>query len=180
MTTLREQFKEKIAKDLEKELGCLNLHEIPKPLKVTVNVGLGKGLKDARYMEAVEATLRRMTGQKPVTTKSRLSIAGFKIREGMVVGMKVTLRGKRMWDFLDKMVHVSFPRVRDFRGIPISTVDDGGNLSVGFQEHMAFPEIRSDEIELVHGLQVTITSSARTKEKGLALFRALGFPFRRS
>ena len=180
MTTLREQFKETIVQGLQKELGCSNLHEVPKPLKVTVNVGLGKGLKDARYTEAVEETLRRITGQKPVTTTSRLSIAGFKIREGMVVGMKVTLRGKRMWDFLDKMVRVSFPRVRDFRGIPISTVDESGNLSVGFQEHMAFPEIRSDEIELVHGLQVTITTSARTKQKGLALFRALGFPFQRS
>lgn len=180
MMTLREQFKEKIAKDLQKELGCSNIHEIPAPLKITVNVGLGKGIKDARFTEVVEGTLRRITGQKPVLTKSRLSIAGFKIREGMVVGMKVTLRGKRMWDFLDKMVHVSFPRVRDFRGLPISTVDDGGNLSVGFREHMAFPEIRSDEIELVHGLQVTVTTSARTKEKGLALFRALGFPFQRS
>ncbi|OGL72198.1 50S ribosomal protein L5 [Candidatus Uhrbacteria bacterium RIFCSPHIGHO2_02_FULL_54_11] len=180
MTTLREQFSTTGIKGLQKELGLSNIHEVPTPLKVTVNVGMSKGLKDARYMETVEETLRRITGQKPVMTKARLSIANFKIREGMVIGMKVTLHGKRMWDFLDKVVRVSFPRVRDFRGIPVSTVDESGNLSVGFREHMAFPEIRSDEIELIHGLQVTITTSARTREKGLALFRSLGFPFQRS
>ena len=160
MTTLREQFSTTGIKELQKELGLSNIHEVPTPLKVTVNVGMSKGLKDARYMETVEETLRRITGQKPVMTKARLSIANFKIREGMVIGMKVTLHGKRMWDFLDKVVRVSFPRVRDFRGIPVSTVDESGNLSVGFREHMAFPEIRSDEIELIHGLQVTITTSA--------------------
>jgi len=180
MSKLREQFKNVVLKSLKEELGVRNVHQIPKIEKITVNVGVGKGLKDARFLETVEETLRRITGQKPIMTKARISIAGFKIREGLVVGMKVTLRGKRMWDFMDKMVHVSFPRVRDFRGISTSTVDESGNLSVGFREHIAFPEIKSDEIEMIHGLQVTVTTSARTKEEGLALFRALGIPFQRS
>lgn len=180
MSTLREQYKTSMMKGLQQELGLSNVHQIPRPKKITVNVGVGKGLKDARFLETVEETLRRITGQKPVVTKARISIAGFKIREGMVVGMKVTLRGQRMWDFLDKMVHVSFPRVRDFRGISDSTVDESGNLSVGFKEHIAFPEIKSDEIEMIHGLQVTVTTSAGTRERGLALFRALGIPFQRS
>lgn len=165
---------------LKNELKHANVHEVPVPQKVTMNVGVGRGLKEARFLEVVQETLRRITGQQPVTNKARISIAGFKIRKGQVVGVSVTLRGRRMWDFLDKLVHVSFPRVRDFRGIPLSTVDESGNLSVGFREHLAFPEIKSDEIELLHGLQVTITTSAKNREEGLALFRALGIPFQRS
>lgn len=178
--SLKQHYTGTVSKQVGTELGLKNVHEIPVIEKITLNVGLGKGLKDARFTEVVEETLRRITGQKPISTKARISIAGFKIREDMVVGMKVTLRGKRMWDFLDKLVHISFARVRDFRGISESTVDEHGNLSVGFREHISFPEIKSDEIEMLHGLQVTITTSAKNRKEGLALFKALGFPFKTS
>jgi large subunit ribosomal protein L5 len=175
--SLRTKFKKEVVTALKSELGLKNIHQVPVPKKVTVNVGLGKGLKDAKFAEVVEANLKRITGQKPVSTKARKSVSGFKIREGMVVGMVVTLRGNRMWDFINKLVNVSFPRVRDFRGISTSTVDHKGNISIGFKEHTAFPEIRSDEIETLHGLQVTITTNSDDKKHGLALFKALGFPF---
>ncbi len=178
-TNLRDQYKDTIVPVLKKELNLSNINQVPVIQKVTVNVGVGKGLKEARFLEVVEDTLKRITGQKPVHTKARLSIAGFKIREGMTVGMKVTLRGGRMWNFLDKLVKVTFPRVRDFRGISTSTVDDHGNLSIGFKEHIAFPEIQSDEIEIIHGLQVTVTTTATSKEEGMKLFEALGFPFQK-
>lgn len=175
--SLQEQFKKDIVKKLKSELGLGNVNQVPVPKKVTVNVGLGRGLKDTKFVEVVEETLRRITGQKPVSTKARISVAGFKIREGMVVGMMVILRGNRMWDFINKLVNVSFPRIRDFRGITTSTVDQKGNISIGFKEHIAFPEIKSDEIEVLHGLQVTITTNSKSKKEGLALFHALGFPF---
>ena len=175
--SLHKKYKEEIVGKLKDELKLSNINQVPFVEKVTVNVGVGKGIKEARFIEVVEDTLKRITGQKPVVTKARLSIAGFKIREGMTVGMKVTMRGNRMWDFLDKLVNVSFPRVRDFRGIATSTVDQNGNLSVGFKEPIAFPEIKSDEIEMIHGLQVTVTNTCKDKEEGLALFKALGFPF---
>ena len=177
MTTLREQFSTTGIKELQKELGLSNIHEVPTPLKVTVNVGMSKGLKDARYMETVEETLRRITGQKPVMTKARLSIANFKIREGMVIGMKVTLHGKRMWDFLDKVVRVSFPRVRDFRGISKKSFDKNGNYTIGFKENVAFPEIKTGEVDKIHGLQVVINTTAKTEAEGLSLLTHLGFPF---
>lgn len=151
---------------------------VPRLLKVTLNVGLGAGIKEAKYLEAAEKTLTRITGQRPVKTRARLSISNFKIRKGMVIGMKVTLRGKRMWDFLDKLVHITFPRVRDFRGLSLDGFDGQGNYSLGFREHMAFPEIRPDEIETVHGLQITVSTTADSKEEGKSLLTALGFPFK--
>jgi large subunit ribosomal protein L5 len=181
MTRLKELYTKTVKPVLQKELGLSNIHEVPSLLKVTVNVGLNaKSGKDSKVAEVVEDTMLRVTGQKPVKTLARQSIAGFKIREGMVVGMSVTLRGKRMWDFMDKLVAVTFPRVRDFRGIPPSSVDQHGNFSYGFREHTAFPEIKSDEIESLHGLQVTITTDAGGQKEGIALLRALGFPFQRT
>ena len=178
MSALKEQFTKTLVPGLKSELKLSNIHEVPTVTTVTVNVGLGKGLADAKYYDVVEQTLERITGQKPLKTLARKSIANFKVREGMVVGMKVTLHGKRMWDFLEKLVAVTFPRVRDFRGISESVVDQAGNMNLGFSEHIAFPEIRSDEIEMIHGLQVNVTTTARTREEGLALFRALGFTFK--
>lgn len=175
--TLKQRYRTEIIPKLKTELGCSNVHQVPSLVKITVNVGASKAVKEPKMIEVMEETLRRITGQKPVRTKARLSIAGFKIRKGMVVGLVVTLRGKRMWDFLEKLVAVTFPRVRDFRGVPLSSVDASGNFSCGFREHMAFPEVRSDEIEAVHGLQVTVTTNAKKRERGLALFRALGVPF---
>ncbi len=158
--TLQERYKTEIIPLLKKELGEKNAMALPKVTKVTVAVGLSQGLKDPKVMETVENTLTRITGQKPAKTKAKKSIASFKIREGMVVGTMVTLRGPRMWDFLARLVNATFPRIRDFRGITASSIDARGNLSVGFRENLAFPEIRSDEVERIHGLCATLISAA--------------------
>jgi large subunit ribosomal protein L5 len=175
--TLKERYNKEIRPKLMKELGISNVMAAPKVTKVTVSVGLSQAIKDPKVMELVETTLRRITGQKPVKTKAKKSIASFKIREGQIVGIMVTMRGDRMWDFLTRFTQFTFPRIRDFRGISDKAVDAQGNLSIGFKEHLAFPEIRTDEVERVHGLQVTISSTAGTRKNGLALFKALGFPF---
>lgn len=178
--TLKERYQKEIAPSLLATDGLKNVNAAPKVTKVVISVGLSQGIKDPKVLETVEQTLKRITGQKPVRTKAKKSIANFKIRQGMVVGMMVTLRGNRMWDFLTKLIHTTFPRIRDFRGISSKIVDDRGNLSVGFREHLSFPEIRSDEVERIHGLQVTVSTTAGTKERGRALFKALGFPFQSS
>jgi len=165
---------------LKKELGIQNATALPKVVKVVVSVGLSQALKDPKVLETVERTLVRITGQKPVKTEARKSIANFKIRQGMVVGMMVTMRGARMWDFLTKLVDATFPRIRDFRGLSTKNVDRQGNASIGFREHLAFPEISSDEVERLHGLQITVTTTAGTREKGLLLLNALGFPFQKT
>ncbi|OGL67187.1 50S ribosomal protein L5 [Candidatus Uhrbacteria bacterium RIFCSPHIGHO2_01_FULL_63_20] len=174
---LKEHYKTTVVPALKNQFGYTNVHAVPTITKVTLNVGLGKGLKDAKFLETAESTLRRIAGQAPVKTKARISISNFKIREGMVVGMKVTLRGKRMWDFLEKLVKVSIPRTRDFRGLPVNGFDGQGNYTLGFKEHIAFPEIKSDEIEVIHGLQVTINTTAKSKPEALSLLRTLGMPF---
>ncbi len=176
MQNLQEQMKTTIGPALCSQFGYTNAHETPSIMKVSINAGFGKG-KDAKFADVVVETIRRITGQQPVRTKAKQSIAGFKIREGMVVGVMVTLRGKRMWDFLTKLTNIAFARIRDFRGIPESAVDSQGNFNYGFTEHVAFPEIHPDEIETLHGLQVTITTTAKNHEEGLALLKALGFPF---
>lgn len=175
--TLKERYTTEIVPMLQKELGITNRMAVPKVTKVVLSVGLSQGNKDPKVLEVVEATLRRISGQKPVKTKAKKSIASFKIREGMTVGIIVTLRGARMWDFLSKLTQVTFPRIRDFRGISSKVVDAQGNLSVGFKEHLSFPEIRSDEVERLHGMQITVTTTAGTHVVGQRLFKALGFPF---
>lgn len=172
----QESYQKEIVPKLMDEHGYRNRLAVPRVSKVTVNVGLGQGIKEAKYLEAAEKTLTRISGQRPVKTQARVSISNFKIRKGMIVGMKVTLRGKRMWDFLDKLIHVALPRVRDFRGLSAKGFDGQGNYSIGFREHIAFPEIRPDEIETIHGLQVTISTTAHTKDEGVALLRHLGLP----
>lgn len=176
MQALKEKYTKVVAPALRKDFSRANPHETPAIVKVTINAGLGKG-KDAKFADVVTDTLRRITGQEPVRTKARKSIAGFKLREGQVVGAMVTLRGPRMWHFLEKLSQVAFARIRDFRGVPESAVDKQGNFNYGFVEHTAFPEISPDEIESLHGLQVTITTTARNHEEGIALFKGLGFPF---
>lgn len=175
---LQERYSKEIGPKLKEMLGISNTMAVPRVLKVIVASGLNRAKTDDQTKETVVKTLTRITGQKPVITKARKSIAAFKIREGQEVGVMVTLRGKRMYDFLDRLVSYAFPRVRDFRGIATSIVDRNGNASVGFREHLGFPEIRIDEVERVHGLQVIIQTNAGTKERGLALFRAIGFPFK--
>ena len=175
---LQERFSKEIRPTLGKDLGLKNPMQAPRVTSVTLAVGLSHGLKDAKFIDVAESTLMRITGQKPVRTKAKQSISNFKIRKGMIVGLRVTLRGPRMWHFLDKMLNVTFPRIRDFRGISSSHIDQNGSISIGFREFLPFPEIRPDEVERVHGLQVTVTSTAGDKKKGLALFKALGFPFK--
>jgi large subunit ribosomal protein L5 len=176
---MKEQYTKEIVPKLMEQFSYKNINAVPTIQKITLNVGLGKGLKDAKYIEAAESTLRRISGQAPVKTKARKSISGFKIREGMVVGMKVTLRGPKMWDFVEKLVTVSLPRVRDFRGLNPDAFDGQGNYSIGIKEHIAFPEISSDEIELIHGLQIVISTSAKTNEEAEALLRLLGMPLKK-
>jgi len=174
---LSEKFKKTIVKDLQKELGDTNVNSVPKVTKIVLNVGINSNSKDSSMPDVVEATLTRITGQKPVKTLAKKSISNFKIRQGMVIGMKVTLRGERMYDFMEKFLKVTLPRVRDFRGLSHRGVDEMGNYSVGLKENIAFPEIKADEIEKMHGIQITFSSNAGSKERGLALFKALGFPF---
>ena len=175
---LREQYEKKIVPALMERFGYKNRMAVPRLKLVSVNVGMSTNLlKDPKIPETVEATLTRITGQKPVKTLAKKSIASFKVRQGQNIGMKVTLRGARMWHFLEKLVHVTLPRVRDFRGISPKLVDKQGNLSMGFKEYIAFPEIRPDEIEKLHGVQVTVNSTAKSREEGLELFRLMGFPF---
>lgn len=175
---LKEYYFKKIVPDLKKQLGYTNNLQVPRLEKVVLNVGLGKGLKDATFIDIVESTLTRISGQHPAKTKAKKSISNFKIREGMVIGLKVTLRGQRMYDFVEKLVKVTLPRVRDFRGLNWKILDKEGNLNLGIKEHISFPEIRSDEIEKLHGLEAAIVTTAKTPKEAKALFLALGFPFK--
>lgn len=177
--SLKENYKKQVVPALMKEFGYKNINAVPTIKTITLNIGVGPGIKDAKFIEMAENTLRKISGQKPVHTKARKSIAGFKIREGNVVGMKVTIRGKRMWDFLDKLVNISFPRIRDFRGLSTNSFDGNGNVSIGFKEHMAFPEISSEEIEATHGIQVTILTSAKSDKEARSLTTLLNFPFKK-
>ncbi|MFH1077866.1 MAG: 50S ribosomal protein L5 [Patescibacteria group bacterium] len=175
--TLKERYTKEIAPALAKEFGIANALAVPKVAAITVSIGASQGLKDPKFFETAENTLARITGQRSVKTKAKQSIASFKIRKGMVVGLRVTLRGPRMWHFLEKLLRVTFPRIRDFRGITTKHVDGRGNISIGFREFLSFPEIRPDEVERIHGLQVTVSTTAGDRAKGIALLRALGFPF---
>ncbi len=176
--SLKDSYKTSVVPELMKEFGYKNVNAVPVVNTVTLNIGVGPGMKDAKFLETAQNTLKRISGQRPVTTKARKSIAGFKIREGSVVGVMVTLRGKRMWDFLEKLIHVSLPRVRDFRGLSKKSFDGNGNYSIGFKEHMAFPEISTEEIEITHGIQVTIATSAKTDKEAEALLKHLRLPLK--
>ncbi|MDD5341620.1 MAG: 50S ribosomal protein L5 [Patescibacteria group bacterium] len=177
---LKEFYNKKVVPELEGKFGYKNDMQVPKLEKVVLNAGLSKGLKEPSYIETVESTLARISGQRPQKTKAKKSISNFKIRKGMVIGMKVTIRGQRMYDFIEKLIKITLPRVRDFRGLPVENLDRNGNLNIGIREHIAFPEIKADEIEKLHGLEIAIVSSAKSKEEALALFSALGFPFRKA
>ncbi|MFA6534424.1 MAG: 50S ribosomal protein L5 [Patescibacteria group bacterium] len=174
---LQEKYKKEVVAVLRQEFGYANIMAVPTITKITLNAGVGKALQDPKYLEVVDSVLARISGQQPVKTRSKKSIAAFKIREGMVIGFKVTLRGGKMWNFLDKMLSVTLPRVRDFRGINPKSFDGQGNYSLGFKDYIAFPEIRSDEVEKPHGLEVVITTTAKTNAEAFGLLKALGFPF---
>ncbi len=174
---LYKQYKEKIVPKLKVDLGLANIMQVPKISKVVLNVGVGKHVKEASYIENVENTLSKITGQKPVRTKAKKAISNFKSREGMEIGVAVTLRGPRMYQFLEKLLNVTFPRMRDFRGISPKAFDRQGNYSIGLKENSAFPEVKMTELDKVHGLQIVINTTAKNQKEGLALLAAMGFPF---
>jgi large subunit ribosomal protein L5 len=176
---LKEQYRQEIAPALMKEFGYKNVMQVPRLEKISVNIGLGEALQNAKALEAATEDLRTITGQKPVITKARKSIATFKLREGMSIGAKVTLRGNRMWDFLDRLINIVLPRQRDFQGVSPDSFDGRGNYSVGLREQLAFPEIVYDKVDKVRGLEVTIVSSAHTDEEARRLLALMGMPFRR-
>ena len=174
---LKAAYSESLVGRLQEELGLANRMQVPRMEKVVINMGVGDALRDARMLEAAVADLQLITGQKPVVTKARKSIAGFKLREGQQIGAKVTLRGDRMWEFIDRLVSVSIPRIRDFRGLNPRAFDGTGNFTLGLTEQLIFPEIDYDKVAKVRGMDITVVTTARNDEEGRALLVALGFPF---
>ncbi|MBE9175279.1 50S ribosomal protein L5 [Synechocystis salina LEGE 06155] len=175
---LKTLYQETVLPKLQEEFGYKNIHQVPKLIKVTVNRGLGEASQNAKALESSLTELATITGQKPVVTRARKAIAGFKIREGMPVGVMVTLRSERMYAFLDRLINLALPRIRDFRGISPNSFDGRGNYSLGIREQLIFPEIDYDTIDQIRGMDVSIITSAQTDEEGRALLKALGMPFR--
>jgi large subunit ribosomal protein L5 len=174
---LKVRYREEVLPRLRQELGYANRMEVPRLLKVVINMGVGDALKDARMLEAATQDLAVIAGQRPVVTKARKSIAGFKLREGMSIGAKVTLRGDRMWEFVDRLITVAIPRIRDFRGLSRRSFDGHGNYTLGLTEQLIFPEVDYDKVVKVRGMDITVATTAQTDDEGRALLIALGFPF---
>ncbi len=179
MSWLKERYKNEIVPALEKSLNVDNVMDVPRIRKVVVNIGVGEALDNAKALDAAVADLTKITGQKVVVTKARKSIANFKLREGRAIGAKVTLRGERMWDFLDRLMNIALPRTRDFRGVSADAFDGRGNYSLGMREQLVFPEIDYDQIDKLRGLEVTIVTSARTDDSARQLLKLLGMPFKK-
>lgn len=179
MEGFKARYQKKVIPQMREKFGYKNDLAVPKIIKAVINIGIGKIKDDKKFIEAIENNLSRITGQKPIYTLAKKSISAFKVRQGDKVGLKVTLRGKKLYDFLDKLICVTFPRVRDFQGIDAKkSIDREGNLNIGFREHIVFPEIKSDEIERIHGLEVAIVTNTNDWEKGYFLLKYLGFPFK--
>ena len=176
---LKQRYREEIAGRLKDQLGLTNTMQIPRFEKIVVNVGLGEAVNDSRALEGAVRDLTQITGQKPRVNRARKSIAGFKLREGMPIGVKVTLRGDRMWEFFDRLLSVALPRIRDFRGLKATAFDGRGNYTFGLTEQLVFPEVDYDSIDAVRGMDITIVTTAETDEQGRALLDAFGFPFTR-
>ena len=173
----KERFNKELRPVLKQELGLGNIMQVPRLEKIAINMGVGEAVKDGRMLEAAVADLTTIAGQKPVVTKARKSIAGFKLREGQAIGVKVTLRGDRMWEFLDRLVSLALPRIRDFRGLNADAFDGHGNYTLGVTEQLIFPEIDYDKVGQVRGMDITVVTTATTDDEGRALLVALGFPF---
>lgn len=176
---LKERYQEEITPTLINALKLNNVMEVPRVEKVVINIGVGEALDNARALEAAVSDMTIITGQKPIVTKSKKSIANFKLREGRSIGVKVTLRGERMWSFIDRLINIAMPRVRDFRGVSLNSFDGRGNYTLGLREQLVFPEIDYDNIDKVRGLEVTFVTTARTDEEGTQLLDMLGMPFRK-
>ncbi|MFC3912632.1 50S ribosomal protein L5 [Pseudaeromonas sharmana] len=179
MAKLHDVYKQKVAKELMTQFGYKTVMQVPRIEKITLNMGVGEALADKKILENAVADLAAISGQKPLVTKARKSVAGFKIREGYPIGCKVTLRGERMWEFLERLICIAMPRIRDFRGVSAKSFDGRGNYSMGVREQIIFPEIDYDKVDKVRGLDITITTSAKSDEEGRALLAAFSFPFRK-
>ena len=176
---LKQIYNEKIVPELKAKLGLKNTMQVPRILKITVNMGVGEAVADKKVMDAATADMTKITGQKPAVTKAKKSVATFKVRDGQAIGCKVTLRGDRMYEFLDRLVSIAIPRIRDFRGISTRSFDGRGNYSLGVKEQIIFPEIQYDQIDQIRGMDITISTSARDDKHGRALLEAFNFPFRK-
>ena len=179
MARLKQVYREKIVPQLKEELGLTNPMEVPKITKITVNMGVGEAVADRKLMDAAVADMTKITGQKPIVCKAKKAIASFKLREGLAIGCKVTLRGDRMYEFLDRLISVAMPRIRDFRGVSGRAFDGRGNYTLGVKEQIIFPEIQYDQIDQLRGMDITITTTARDNKQGRALLEAFNFPFRK-
>ena len=178
MATLRDKYKSELAPQLKEELGLDNVMEVPRITKITLNMGVGEALGDKKVLENAVSDMEKISGQKVVVTKARKSIAAFKVRDGWPIGCKVTLRSDRMYEFLERLVSIAIPRIRDFRGISPKSFDGRGNFSMGITEQIIFPEIDYDKVDALRGMDITITTSARTDDEGRALLRAFNFPLK--
>ena len=176
---LKEKYVQEVAPKLREDLNIANVNNIPRLTKIVVNMGVGAAAGDAKLLDAAVADMRVITGQQPMICRARKSIAGFHIREGQAIGCKVTLRGDRMWEFLDRLLSIALPRVRDFRGIPATSFDGRGNYTLGISEQLIFPEIDYDKIDRTRGMDITFVTSSPDNEGALALLTALGFPFKK-
>lgn len=179
MLNMKEQYKQEVVPALQKEFSYKNPMQVPRIEKITLNMGVGEAVGDKKLIENAVADLEKLSGQKAIVTTARKSVAGFKIREGWPIGCKVTLRGERMWEFFDRLVHIAIPRVRDFRGLNPKSFDGRGNYSMGVREQIIFPEIDYDKVDKIRGLDITITTTAGTDQEGRELLKAFGFPFKR-
>ncbi len=178
MSRLQEKFQSELMGQIQEKLGLKNTMQVPRITKITLNMGVGEAVADKKVMENARADMEKIAGQRPVTTLARKSVAGFKIRDGMPIGCKVTLRRERMYEFLDRLVNVAIPRIRDFRGLNLKSFDREGNYSMGVSEQIIFPEINYDEIDTLRGMDITITTTARNADEGRALLTAFNFPFK--
>ena len=178
MATLKDRYRSEIAPKLKEELGLTNVMEVPRVTKITLNMGVGEAVGDKKVLENAVADMQNIAGQKPVVTKSRKSIAGFKIRDGWPIGCKVTLRDERMYEFLERLIAIAIPRIRDFRGISGKQFDGRGNFAMGVTEQIIFPEIDYDQVDKLRGMDIVITTSAKNDEQGRALLSAFNFPFK--
>jgi len=172
-------YRDQIVPKLKSDLGVANVMQVPKITKITVNMGVGEAVADRKVMDAAVADLTKITGQKPMVTKARKAIASFKLRQGLAVGCMVTLRGDRMYEFLDRLISIAMPRIRDFRGVSPRSFDGRGNYSLGIKEQIIFPEIQYDQIDSIRGMDITITTTASDNKQGRALLEAFNFPFRK-
>ncbi|WP_448567203.1 50S ribosomal protein L5 [Thalassotalea ganghwensis] len=179
MAKLHDFYKDTVVAELQKKFGYKSVMQVPRIEKITLNMGVGEAISDKKVLEHATNDLTAISGQKPVTTVARKSVAGFKIREGYPIGTKVTLRGERMWEFLERLISISVPRIRDFRGLNPKSFDGRGNYSMGVKEQIIFPEIDYDKIDKIRGMDITITTTANTNEEGHALLTAFNFPFKK-